>query len=86
MAFQTKRVGPGVAERDVTPTPYRANTPGRLADLLEATGLARVSTEFVATLHRCGAERAVLPWLLRGFERTLPPSLRSTIVAPYRAA
>ncbi len=81
-----KRVGPGVAERDVIPARYRANTPGRLAALMAGTGFAPVEIACVATLHRYGAQKPILPGVLRAFERILPPRLRSTIVARYRAA
>jgi SAM-dependent methyltransferase len=81
-----KRAGAGVAARDVIPVAYRANTPRRLAALLEAADFARVSAECVATLHRYAGDRVLVAGLLRALERALPPSLRSTIVARYRAA
>jgi len=37
-----KRVGAGVAEQDVIPAPYRANTPKRLATLVAGAGFAPV--------------------------------------------
>jgi hypothetical protein len=37
----------------------------------------------VATLHRYAGERRAAAAALRGFERALPPRLRSTIVAWY---
>jgi SAM-dependent methyltransferase len=81
-----KRLGPGVVEHDVIPTAYRANTPGRLRSLLEEVGFAPVATEYVATVHRYAGDRARLSRLLRTLERPLPPALRSTIVARYRAS
>jgi SAM-dependent methyltransferase len=81
-----KRVGPGVAERDVIPARYRANTPGRLAALVADAGFAPVDVVYVAGLHRYAECKPVLPRVLRGFERLLPPRLRSTIVAWYRPA
>jgi SAM-dependent methyltransferase len=80
-----KRVGPGAAERDVFPAVYRANTPGRLAAVAAAAGFEPVSVACVATLHRYAGERPALVGLLREVERLLPASLRSTIVAWYRA-
>lgn len=80
-----KRLGPGAAGRDVFPALYRANTPKRLDAALRAAGFESVSVSVVATLHRYAGERAWAAWLLRGAERALPPSRRSTIVAWYRA-
>jgi SAM-dependent methyltransferase len=80
-----KRLGPGAAERDVFPTLYRANTPGRLASVLADAGFAPVVVEYVATLHRYAGDRPVLARLLVTSERVLPPRLRSTIVALFRA-
>jgi len=80
-----KRVGPGVVERDVIPAVYRANTPGRLRALLEQAGFAPVATVYVATVHRYAGDRVRLSRLLGALERPLPPALRSTIVARYRA-
>jgi SAM-dependent methyltransferase len=79
-----KRSGAGAAERDVIPTHYRANTPAVLAALTARAGFTPIRVEHVATLHRYAARKPVLPGLLRGFERALPASLRSTIVAWYR--
>jgi SAM-dependent methyltransferase len=79
-----KRLGPGVAERDVLPAVYRANTPERLASMLARVGFAPVSVCCVATLHRYAGKRARLAALLRLLERHLPEHRRSTIVAWYR--
>jgi SAM-dependent methyltransferase len=81
-----KQVGAGVAERDVIPARYRANTPGRLAALTAGAGFVPVEVAYVATLHRYAARMPVLPRALRLAERLLPPSWRSTIVAWYRPA
>jgi SAM-dependent methyltransferase len=81
-----KRAGAGVAERDVIPTRYRANTPGRLAALLADAGFAHVEVHYVATLHRYAERKPSLALLLRALERCLPPKLRSTIVAWYKPA
>ena len=81
-----KRIGPGVAERDVIPARYRANTPGRLEDLVAEAGFAPVEVAYVAGLHRYVERKPVLPRVLRGFERLLPQRLRATIVAWYRPA
>lgn len=79
-----KRRGAGAAERDVYPTHYRANTPARLARAIETAGFRPVSVVYVGTLHRYGARVPGAPAVLRAFERLLPPSRRSTIVASYR--
>jgi SAM-dependent methyltransferase len=79
-----KRAGAGVAERDVIPARYRANTPRRLAALLARAGFAPVAVTYVATLHRYAERKPALASLLRALERVLPPPLRSTIVAWYR--
>lgn len=79
-----KRRGAGVAERDVHPTVYLANTPRRLARVAASAGFEPVSVNFVATLHRYGARLPPVSWLLRGAERALPAARRSTIVASYR--
>ena len=79
-----KRHGAGAEERDVYPTRYRANTPGRLAEATKAAGFAPVATEFVGTLHRYGARVPGLGPALVGIERALPATRRSTIVACYR--
>jgi SAM-dependent methyltransferase len=81
-----KRLGPGVAERDVFPAVYGANSPRRLALLLREAGFAPFAVEYVATLHRYAGDRRLPAWLLRAYERVLPARLRSTIVACYRAA
>jgi SAM-dependent methyltransferase len=79
-----KRLGPGVAEPDVIPARYRANTPERLAATLATAGFVPVSVCYVATLHRYAGKRARLAALLRLLERLLPERRRSTIVAWYR--
>lgn len=80
-----KRAGAGVAEEDVIPTRYRANTPWRLDKLLVRAGFRPVDVEHVATLHRYAERAPALAVVLRAVEERLPPSLRSTIVAWYRA-
>jgi SAM-dependent methyltransferase len=79
-----KRTGAGVAENDVIPTRYRANTPGRLAALLGRAGFAPIEVGYVATLHRYAERKPALAGILLALERLLPPRLRSTIVAWYR--
>jgi SAM-dependent methyltransferase len=81
-----KRGGAGVAESDVFPTRYRANTPGRLGVVAERAGFEPVDVRYVATLHRYVERQPVLARLVRELERLLPPRLRSTIVAWYRPA
>lgn len=78
-----KQAGAGVPERDVIPTRYRANTPGRLTALLAGAGFAPVEVHYVATIHRYAERKPAVARLLRGLERCLPPTLRSTIVAWY---
>lgn len=80
-----KRLGAGVAERDVIPVRYRANTPARLHALLGTAGFAPVQVHYVATLHRYARRVRPLAAVLRGLERCLPSRLRSTIVGCYRA-
>lgn len=79
-----KRRGAGAVERDVYPTQYLVNTPGRLAAATAAAGFTPVSVEYVGTLHRYGARIRGLPSVLRAVERALPAERRSTIVAGYR--
>jgi hypothetical protein len=79
-----KRAGAGVAERDVIPTRYRANTPGRLAAVVARTGFAPVEVAYVAGLHRYAEHRRTLARVLLALERLLPARLRATIVARYR--
>jgi SAM-dependent methyltransferase len=81
-----KRIGPGVATRDVFPAYYRANNPKTLLELLAAAGFEPVELAYVATLHRYAGERAALGRLLRGAERILPAARRSTIVGRFRRA
>jgi SAM-dependent methyltransferase len=80
-----KRAGAGVAEEDVIATRYRANTPWRLDKLLVRAGFRPVDVEHVATLHRYAARAPMLEGAVRAVEQRLPPKLRSTIVAWYRA-
>jgi SAM-dependent methyltransferase len=75
--------GPGAAARDVFPARYRANTPAALTAQLRQAGFRPVRVVPVATLHRYAGERRAAVAALRGFERVLPPRLRSTIVAWY---
>jgi SAM-dependent methyltransferase len=79
-----KRRGAGAAEQDVYPTVYGANTPAMLAEATATAGFAPVSVELVGTLHRYGARVPGAAAALRLFERCLPASRRSTIVACYR--
>jgi SAM-dependent methyltransferase len=83
--LRLKRAGAGVAEEDVIPTRYRANTPWRLRKLLVRSGFRPVDVEHVATLHRYAARAPTLEVAVRAMEKRLPPWLRSTIVAWYRA-
>jgi hypothetical protein len=80
-----KSAGAGVEERDVIPTRYRANTPKRLAAVVDGAGFVPVTVSYVATLHRYAERRPPLAGALRGLERALPARSRSTIVAWYRA-
>lgn len=84
--LRLKRSGAGVADEDVVPTRYRANTPRRLDTLLVRAGFRPVVVQHVATLHRYAARAPRLATLLRLLEPRLPPALCSTIVAWYRAA
>jgi SAM-dependent methyltransferase len=84
--LKLKRAGAGVAEEDVVPTRYRANTPWRLDKLLVRAGFRPVDVEYVATLHRYAARAPTLAAVLRAVELQFPPRLRSTIVAWYEAA
>jgi ubiquinone/menaquinone biosynthesis C-methylase UbiE len=81
-----KRVGPGVATRDVFPAHYRANEPKTLLELLTGAGFEPVEVAYVATLHRYAGKRVTLGRLLRGAERVLPAARRSTIVGRFRRA
>lgn len=80
-----KRIGAGVAERDVIPVQYRANTPWRLDALLRRAEFRPVEVHHVATLHRYAARSPALAGALRWVERILPPPLRSTLVIWYAA-
>jgi ubiquinone/menaquinone biosynthesis C-methylase UbiE len=84
LRLTVKRRAAGVAERDVYPTRYRANTPQQLADVATAAGFEPVSIDYVGTLHRYGARIPGLGGLLAALERTFPAARRSTIVAGYR--
>jgi len=84
LRLSIKRRGAGAAERDVYPTRYRANTPGRLAQVTAAAGFEPVSVELVGTLHRYGVRVPGAAPLLRTVEQLLPTKRRSTIVAAYR--
>jgi SAM-dependent methyltransferase len=79
-----KSAGAGVDESDVVPTRYRANTPRRLEQALSEAGFTPVEVTYVATLHRYAERAPALASLLRGLERPLPATLRSTIVGWYR--
>lgn len=79
-----KGAGAGEPERDVIPAHYRANTPARLAAVVEEAGFAPVEVAYVANLHAYAKRRRALARLLLGFERVLPEQLRSTIVGWYR--
>jgi ubiquinone/menaquinone biosynthesis C-methylase UbiE len=78
-----KRIGAGVAERDVIPTRYGANTPRRLASTLARAGFVPVAVTYVATIHRYAERKPLVAAILRALERLLPSQLRSTIVAWY---
>lgn len=83
--LKLKRAGAGVAEEDVVATRYRANTPWHLDKLLVRAGFRPMDVEHVATLHRYATRAPTLAMVLRAVEQQLPPRLRSTIVAWYRA-
>jgi SAM-dependent methyltransferase len=80
-----KRLGPGVQARDVFPAPYRANTVTALRQIAGRTGFALAEVRYVATLHRYAGGRRALKRLLLAFERLLPTSRRSTLVALLRS-
>jgi SAM-dependent methyltransferase len=80
-----KHLGPGAAPRDVFRPVYRANRPKMLAAQLVVAGFVPVEVAYVATLHRYAGERAALAALLRGAERVVPRTRRSTIVGWFRA-
>jgi SAM-dependent methyltransferase len=84
LRVRLKRAGAGVAERDVIPTPYLANTPRRLATVVAGAGFAPVDVTYVATIHRYAERMPLLAHVLRAVEHLLPPPLRSTIVGWYR--
>jgi SAM-dependent methyltransferase len=79
-----KHRGAGAEERDVYPTRYLANTPARLERVAAGAGFEAVAVELVGTLHRYGARLPGAALVLKGLERILPASRRSTIVAAYR--
>lgn len=80
-----KRAGAGVAEHDVIPARYRANTPWRLRAQLGDAGFEAIRVEHVATLHRYAERAPRIATIVRQLERRLPAALRSTIVGLYRA-
>lgn len=86
MRVRVKHGLAGVAERDVYPAVYRANTMRRLDRMLGIAGFVRVDVHGVATLHRYAGCHQALAALLRAGERVLPAARRSTIVAAYRTA
>lgn len=79
-----KRLGPGVDARDVFPAPYRANSVSALGKLAAAAGLRVHEVHYVATLHRYAGGHRALKRALLAFERLLPVSRRSTLVALMR--
>lgn len=79
-----KRRGAGAAARDVYATHYRANTPAMLTRTATAAGFETDTIILVGTLYRYGARIPGAQATLRAFERLLPQSRRSTIVACYR--
>jgi hypothetical protein len=68
----------------VYPTRDLANTPARLERVAAGAGFEAVAVELVGTLHRYGARLPGAALVLKGLERILPASRRSTIVAAYR--
>jgi SAM-dependent methyltransferase len=84
LRIQLKRLGPGVAARDVFRAPYRANTVGSLRQIADASGFAIHALNCVATLHRYAGERRLLRALLLRAEAALPPERRSTLVVALR--
>lgn len=85
LRLRLKHAGAGVAEEDVIPARYRANTPRRLRALLGDAGFRPVNVAYVATLHRYAERAPRLAAVVRELESRLPASLRSTIVGLYRA-
>lgn len=81
-----KHAGAGVAEHDVIPAHYRANTPWRLRSLLRDAGFRPMHVAYVATLHRYAERAPRVAAVVREAERRLPAPLRSTIVGLYRAS
>jgi SAM-dependent methyltransferase len=86
MTVALKRGGAGVAEEDVFPTRYRANTPRRLEAAVTRAGFAPVDVRYVAGLHRYFERRPRLARAVRALERLVPERLRPTMVGWYRAA
>lgn len=84
LRVELKRRGPGVAERDVFPSPYRANTVGTLRRLAAASDLAVAEVNHVATLHRYAGDRRLLRELVRRAESVLPTERQSTLVVLLR--
>ena len=85
LRLSIKRRGAGVAERDVYPARYLANTPEALERVVRSAGFEPVSVEYVGTLHRYGARVPAAATILRAIEAALPDARRSTIVAAYSA-
>jgi SAM-dependent methyltransferase len=85
LRLSIKRRGAGVAERDVYPARYLANTPEALERAVRSAGFEPVSVEYVGTLHRYGARVPGAATILRAIEAALPDARRSTIVAAYSA-
>ena len=84
LRVQLKRLGPGVAARDVFPSPYRANTVRALRGVAAASDLAVHAVNYVATLHRYAGERRLLRAVLLRAEAALPAERRSTLVVSLR--
>ena len=66
----------GVAERDVYPARYLANTPKALERAVRSAGFEPVSVEYVGTLHRYGARVPGAATILRPIEAALPDARR----------
>jgi SAM-dependent methyltransferase len=81
---ELKRRGPGVAARDVFPSPYRANTVRALRRVAAASAFSVREVRYVATLHRYAGDRRLLRTLLLGAEALLRAERRSTLVVSLR--